>query len=98
MIVDSGGRCTCGSCSRRCTGRRATHALHGRPDRALRRADRRQLRRLAAAAAENTDLGTLLAALQPAEDGPRDDIAILAVQRADESLSFPASQLAAVVK
>jgi serine phosphatase RsbU (regulator of sigma subunit) len=40
------------------------------------------LRRLADAAAEHTDLTALLAALQPPEGGLRDDIAILAVQRA----------------
>jgi serine phosphatase RsbU (regulator of sigma subunit) len=41
------------------------------------------LRRLAEAAAETADLSALLAALQPPEDDLRDDIAILAVQRAD---------------
>jgi serine phosphatase RsbU (regulator of sigma subunit) len=40
------------------------------------------LRRLAEAACEHTDLTALLAALQPPADGLRDDIAILAVQRA----------------
>ncbi|MBO9706456.1 MAG: serine/threonine-protein phosphatase, partial [Arthrobacter sp.] len=40
------------------------------------------LRRLADAAARTADLTDLLAALRPPEDGLRDDIAILSVQRA----------------
>jgi serine phosphatase RsbU (regulator of sigma subunit) len=40
------------------------------------------LRRLAGAASRTTELSALLAALHPPQDGLRDDIAILAVQRA----------------